>query len=1246
MKKRLLSASFALACAAGVGAQTNPPAPAVISSSKSVALPPGAMVMHQAGQPPIVVLPDGRRIPLEAFQAGEDVEAGDAPQEAAPQEAAPQAAPAAGDAAIAPYLQMQPFPRQPKDVLKALADGAPKEPAADAPEPAKLAHAAQVLRWRLIAGDWTGFAKGLEALPEGEPRTKVYEHARKLLAAPNVALSADDVIAIVDAAPAAPTAVQLRELGALLARAGQSSGAPLATLQRLEAGTKHLGGAESTKRLAAARLLLAAGMPAEAQPYLPSLEDARANANPAVILLHGEALQRSAKDGESSPLDQAFQLVVEVLESATLDDETRDGALRLATTLLDDEKGHRGDAWLRGVLAQKAELGRRLVAAIAGALEESAQQVVPAPRTSALRVASLCGKALSELPLESAIGYGDALDLLTSAWLLEAGHAIYPDGNVPNPAPPQSPAWFERQQLQQVLQERRKKNQMAIAVEPLLALVPQDSWLARLDGDVAERVRRYEGLLACSARLEDRAIALVQREAARNEPLARELVDFYLMSWTRGLQRPPNFYYNEDMYSSSSYYGGGSTYYANSPQGVPLTRAKQERNLDDLARLSKRFEDLGFPFTDQSLAGAFGACHSMAEVYREEDFERVFGDPSQLSPVLAVQLAGDMRRKLAGQWRKPGTQAQAQTKRTTKETAAEVTRGYELARQLLEQVAANVPDDQGLESMIGLLLYDQAEFLYGQKVDLKIYIALRDEAFRHLQRGAEAYQKALLEGRAPRVNAEAYRMWFNAAMGASDLAYLTRQEKPDLDQVAAVGSRLRALPKERVSEHLEAFAQALANGSHQVPPQLKPHYFRQALRILGDTKAGKQITEALRTYDELLHELELVWEIDGSAKVGSGREFGVLLALRHTRSIERESGGFHKYLRNKVYSNRTGQQVDYRDQFLKACREQLVQNFDIKSELPFEPDAGKLGDERYGWERTPIFYFVLAAKDAAVDRLPSVSMDVDFNDAWGYVLLPVEAKEIPIDARAAEVAARPVTKVEVSQTFDDRKLEKERLLRIEVRASGRGLLPPLEQLVDKTPPAGFVLKSVQDAGLVLNGVDREDGFAVLCERSGALEFELPERAEPAREIAFPKVLVADAGTKYQRFADADLKQVESVVALQELSFLSPERWGLWAFLGACTLAMGLGLWLWQRKLRAAAAQVGRPRYAPLREPNAFGAVALLKRLATDPACAFDSTQRRELESEIERIQRDHFAPNAPRPGDELLQRVNRWLERA
>ena len=74
--------------------------------------------------------------------------------------------------------------------------------------------------------------------------------------------------------------------------------------------------------------------------------------------------------------------------------------------------------------------------------------------------------------------------------------------------------------------------------------------------------------------------------------------------------------------------------------------------------------------------------------------------------------------------------------------------------------------------------------------------------------------------------------------------------------------------------------------------------------------------------------------------------------------------------------------------------------------------------------------------------------------------------------------------------------------------------------------------------------------------------------------------------------------------------------------------------------------MGRPRYAPLREPNAFGAVALLKRLATDPACAFDSTQRRELESEIERIQRDHFAPNAPRPGDELLQRVNRWLERA
>jgi hypothetical protein len=1244
MKKCLLTASFALACAVGLAAQV-PPSPS--SSAKTVTLPPGATLITPAGKPPFVQLADGTQISFEQLLEGqgEDVEAQDAPASAPPEGAAAATPPPAGDAAIAPYLQMQPFPRQPKDVLKALADGPPKEPAADAPEPAKLSHAAQVLRWRLIAGDWTGFAKALEALPEGEPRTKVYEHARKLLAAPNVVLSAEDVIAIADAAPAAPTATQLRELGALLARAGQSSGAPLATLERLEAGTKHLGGAESMKRLAAARLLLAAGMPSEAQPYLPSLEDARANANPAVILLHAEALQRSAKGEESSPLDQSFQLVVEVLDTATLDEETRDAALRVALALLDDEKGHRGDAWLRGVVAQRPELGRRLSAAVAGALEESAQQVLPAPRASALRVAALCGRALAELPLESALGYGDALDLLSNAWLLEAGHAIYPDGNVPNPAPPQSPAWFERQQLQQVLQERRKKNQLPIATELLLGLAPQDIWLARLDGDVAERVRRHEGLLACSARLEDRALALVQREAARNEALARELVDFYLLSWTRGLQRPPNFYYNEDIYSSSSY-PGGPVYYANSPQGVPLTRAKQERNLDELARLAERFEGLGFPFSDQALAGAFGACHSMAEVFREEDLERVFGDPSQLSPALAVQLVGDMRRKLAGQWRKPSTQSQAQTKRNTKEIAAEVTRGYELARQLLEQVAASVPEDQGLESMIGLLLYDQAEFLYGQKVDLEVYIALRDQAFRHLQRGAESYQKALLEGRAERISPEAYRMWFNAAMGASDLAYLTRQEKPDLDQVAAVGAQLRALPKERVTEHLEAFAQALANGSYQVPPQLKPHYFRQALRILGDTKAGKQITEALRTYDELLHELELVWEIDGSAKVGAGREFGVLLALRHTRSIERESGGFQKYLRNKVYSNRTGQQVDYRDQFLKSVREKLAQDFELKSELPFEHDAGKLGDERYGWERTPICYFVLTAKDAAVDRLPSVALDVDFNDAWGYVLLPVEAKEIPIDARAAEVPARPLAQVEVAQTFDDRKLEKDRLLRIEVRASGRGLLPPIEQIVEKTPPAGFVLKSVQDAGLVLSGIDREDGFAVLCERSGALEYELPERAEPAREIAFPKLRLAEASAKYQRFTDADLQAVGPVVELRELSFLSPERWGLWVILSLVTLGLGLGLWLWQRKLRAAAAQVTRPRYSPLREPSAFGAVALLKRLAADPTCAFDGAQRRELESEIERIQREHFTPNAPRPGDELLQRVNRWLERA
>ena len=93
----------------------------------------------------------------------------------------------------------------------------------------------------------------------------------------------------------------------------------------------------------------------------------------------------------------------------------------------------------------------------------------------------------------------------------------------------------------------------------------------------------------------------------------------------------------------------------------------------------------------------------------------------------------------------------------------------------------------------GTLAFDLAEFLYGQKADLKTYTSIRDQAFVAYRRAAALYA-ASLSAVPPRLqNVNVYRQWFQSALGASDLAYLTRQDRPDLDEIDRVAAAMRGL---------------------------------------------------------------------------------------------------------------------------------------------------------------------------------------------------------------------------------------------------------------------------------------------------------------------------------------------------------------------------------------------------------------------------------------------------------------------
>ena len=85
--------------------------------------------------------------------------------------------------------------------------------------------------------------------------------------------------------------------------------------------------------------------------------------------------------------------------------------------------------------------------------------------------------------------------------------------------------------------------------------------------------------------------------------------------------------------------------------------------------------------------------------------------------------------------------------------------------------------------------------------------------------------------------------------------------------------------------------------------------------------------------------------------------------LRHTREIERESGGFSKYLQNQnaqAFGFNYGRPTeDYRDKFEETAREALAESFEVLSVTFNAPDAGSVADVEYGWRVTPYAYVLL-----------------------------------------------------------------------------------------------------------------------------------------------------------------------------------------------------------------------------------------------------------------------------------------------
>src|SRR5262249_11193991 len=154
---------------------------------------------------------------------------------------------------------------------------------------------------------------------------------------------------------------------------------------------------------------------------------------------------------------------------------------------------------------------------------------------------------------------------------------------------------------------------------------------------------------------------------------------------------------------------------------------------------------------------------------------------------------------------------------------------------------------------------------------------------------------------------------------------------------------------------------------------------------------------------------------------------------------------------NTSYSYNYGRPtVDYRDKFQAAATEALKEHFEVLS-VTFETEkVQSKAVQEYGWRVTPYAYLLLKPRGPQVDKIPPVRIGLDFLDTSGYVIIPIASPAVPIDAAHAQGQLRPIRKLQITQTLDERQADQRKLV-LEVKAAGLGLLGELDQLLALNP---------------------------------------------------------------------------------------------------------------------------------------------------------------------------------------------------
>jgi hypothetical protein len=1096
---------------------------------------------------------------------------------------------------------------------------------------------------------------------------------------------AADLVEIAELCPATTISdARASQLGALAASASEEGESPSVLAETLRARLQvDTPGRRLTSQVAAG-ILLAAGRLEDCLSFLPPLETSVAAAELQNLDLQSQVLvSLHQQKPDRQRLEQAWTAVQAILAvppqppapaapsptaavppappatttaasqpqplTAAQQEQIQQSALRRAVQLVPQLRRELGEKWLAESFTGEPERGRRILTGIgsAAARNMGEQSQDPDERLQTLLLQQTAVEALLTHAGDNTESWRPVLHLLLVNWLREASYSAAWDPSTsrgPRMQRDQFGNFFWQQDPAEQMRQMQMQNGMPrpIPSGKLLDARPNDRWLAFLEPGFAPTFASASAQLHLKVKEETLAFPWIEQLAKTHPDEARGLVETFLSTWSEN--NDPN---NERRRTNPYMFSFG---YNERLNAIPLTRSQQKRNLQELAGWVKRIRALNLDGVNEEwLATAFTKVHSSAEVYQQQDLEAVFGDLQLVRPETLAMLLNGMRNALSTVWRDPQVQQAAGTNRKKAEIEAEVLRGYESALGLCATALAQKPRSWQLLSVQGALLHDRNNY-QNDLAKSSEFVDRRREALSALRDAATAYSETVQQLDQDKFSVDAFNTWFYAALGDASLDRITEERVAIPEQIPLIAEALQNLPAEVRDRHLDMFANDLFTRMSTVNPSVKFRYVREGLRLAGERPQAREAKQVFDYYSDLVQEIQLQAVVDGSVRVGHNTPFGVLVSLRHSAAIERESGGFSRYLQNQnsgggYYYNNGRPNENYRDKFEKAARAALDEHFEVLS-VTFEPESiQSRPDPEAGWRVTPYAYLLLKARGPEIDRLPPVRIDLDFLDTTGYVVLPVESATVPLDCAPAAGDARPVEELTITQTLDEREATSGKLL-LEIKAVGRGLIPELEQLVELKFD-DFEIANIEDNKLSVSKFDdaaREP--AVLSERlwTVSLTDRRERTADQTRSFRFASARIEPKELLFQRFNDADLEAVEQTVTLQQSWDQPASNRSAWAIALLLTAAIAGAAWHFLRRPARTISTTG-PRWQLPAEITPFSVLSLLRDI--QQKSSLPGTAASELASSIERIERWYFASStATAPQPDLHAEATGWIQRA